>query len=421
MKVKSLTIKNIGKIKDLVIQFDKPLYLFFGDPEMGKTTILEAVKLALGGKYNADLITHGESKAFVKLEFDNGSSSREFYKDKNGILKAKKVEFIDSDGVEDNKPSVAIEKLLNPFVLDQNFLISKSELDQKKYFADFFNIETKEDDKKIKEFEEDNKTLRTEIKAIGDVDVTPVTEPDVDSLKLELEDVKKFNKESKRIFDFDFDQAENFNKKSKKRELDIETAKDKLKEINQWLIDNPTIEKEIFPLESSYDTKSTEELEEKISNAKADEILYQNYQNNLLKHTEKDEKEITLKDNTEKLTYLRNQKIKKLKEISESSGIEGLTFDEFGNFSYKGGKAGLISTSQMMELSTQLSSRYPEGFGINLIDRGESIGKKNISKYVQNAKNKGLTTLMTWVGDAEAKSDDDIGVFVVENGEFKDD
>ena len=35
----------------------------------------------------------------------------------------------------------------------------------------------------------------------------------------------------------------------------------------------------------------------------------------------------------------------------------------------------MLSTSQIMRLSGELSSLYPQGFGLELIDRAESLGK----------------------------------------------
>ena len=43
MKLKTLTIKNVGLIADTVIQLDKPLLLFYGEIRQGKTTILNVL------------------------------------------------------------------------------------------------------------------------------------------------------------------------------------------------------------------------------------------------------------------------------------------------------------------------------------------------------------------------------------------
>ena len=107
-----------------------------------------------------------------------------------------------------------------------------------------------------------------------------------------------------------------------------------------------------------------------------------------------------------------------MRSISQSTGIDGLEFDEEGNFVYEGTQAGMLSTSQLMRLSAELSVKYPEGFGLELIDRGESLGK-SIFEFVNRAERDERTILATIVGDKPADVPDNIGVFVVEDGKVK--
>src|SRR5208283_4244436 len=101
----------------------------------------------------------------------------------------------------------------------------------------------------------------------------------------------------------------------------------------------------------------------------------------------------------------------------DTCGIKGLSFDETGNFIYQGTTAGMISDSQIMRLSSELSALYPEGFGIDLIDRGESLGR-SIFEFVDRAKEENKTILATIVGERPAKIPANVGVFVVEDGKL---
>ena len=88
MKVKRLTVENVGIVKKEVLDLNRPLNLFFGDIRQGKTTLaISSIKLLFGGKFDNDIIRHGEKKAFVELEFDNGSISRTFRLNKNNEVK----------------------------------------------------------------------------------------------------------------------------------------------------------------------------------------------------------------------------------------------------------------------------------------------------------------------------------------------
>lgn len=75
----------------------------------------------------------------------------------------------------------------------------------------------------------------------------------------------------------------------------------------------------------------------------------------------------------------------------------------------------MLSGSQIMKLSSELSALYPEGLGIDLIDRGESLGK-SIFLFVDRAEKEEKTILATIVGERPADVPENIGVFVVEKG-----
>ena len=74
MKVKSLSIRNIGAIASTDIPFNQPLLLFYGQIRQGKTTILNAVRWAFGGAFPAGVLTEGADSGSIRVEFDNGYS-----------------------------------------------------------------------------------------------------------------------------------------------------------------------------------------------------------------------------------------------------------------------------------------------------------------------------------------------------------
>lgn len=77
----------------------------------------------------------------------------------------------------------------------------------------------------------------------------------------------------------------------------------------------------------------------------------------------------------------------------------------------------MLSTSQLMRLSSILSGHYPDGFGLDLIDRGESLGK-SIFSFIERAKAEEKTILATVVGEKPAAIPEHVGVFVVEQGKL---
>jgi hypothetical protein len=163
----------------------------------------------------------------------------------------------------------------------------------------------------------------------------------------------------------------------------------------------------------------TSELEKQIQDAGATNVRAEQYQKNLARDAQRkaDEKKLAELEARQKAIKLEKQS--KLQSIEASCGIKGLKFDEDGNFIYDGTTAGMISDSQIMRLSSELSALYPDGFGLDLIDRAESLGK-SIFEFVDKAKAEKKSILATIVGEKPAKVPADIGVFVVENGKITD-
>ena len=181
MKLKSIQIKNIGLLKDVYMEINTPLVLFYGDIMQGKTTILKAIKYCLGGTFPEDILSHGDRvmEGFIILKFDHASIKREFYKSKTGIIKARKIKYI-YKGELQSKPTEAIKQFLNPLLLDQDFFIKKSALERKKYFLQLFEIDTDELDQKIKTDINNARDTRIKINMYGDIDINPIEKIDME-------------------------------------------------------------------------------------------------------------------------------------------------------------------------------------------------------------------------------------------------
>ena len=419
MQLKTIEIKNIGLITNEVIPIDKPLLLFYGDIMQGKTTILNAVKLCFGGAFPSDVIRHGEQEAHVQLTFDNATIRREFYRNAAGEVTARPITFI-RDGLVVKKPVEAIKEFLNPFLLDQNHLFNMTELERKRFFIDLFGVDTSAFDKEYNILEGECKTLRIEVKSFGEIDITPVEQIDVTEAK---EKIKQAN--DKYAEDMEAYHAKNAvvterNMTRARGEATLNEIEAKLKElmskkaeIEEWLQKHPALPAVTMPTPID-----TTQLQEAVNNAAAQAVRYEQYQQNLSRDKAKKEKQRQLLEKEAKQRAIKAEKETLLKSLSNTTGIEGLSFDEEGNFVYEGTQAGMLSTSQLMRLSSALSAKYPEGFGIELIDRGESLGK-SIFEFVKRAEKEERTILATIVGDKPADVPDNIGVFVVEEGKVK--
>ena len=66
----SLHISNIALIEDLTLNFSKGLHVMTGETGAGKSIVVDAVNLVLGGRGDRDLIRTGKGKASVEAVFD---------------------------------------------------------------------------------------------------------------------------------------------------------------------------------------------------------------------------------------------------------------------------------------------------------------------------------------------------------------
>ena len=68
----SMRMHNIALIEDLTLEFASGLHVLTGETGAGKSIIVDAVNLVLGGRADRDLIRTGTDKAWVEAVFDAG-------------------------------------------------------------------------------------------------------------------------------------------------------------------------------------------------------------------------------------------------------------------------------------------------------------------------------------------------------------
>lgn len=417
MKLIKIQIKGIAMHDDTVIDVNKPLMVFFGDVQQGKTTILNAVRWGLGCQVPEGVIKKGCNEGEIFLTFENATSRRSFYINKEGVEVPRPLEYIENGRLV-KEPIKYLKSKVNPFLLDNEYFMKMTFADQMKFFVQLFGIDTSEENRIITEKEATNKSLRIEIKAIGDINPIEVVKPDVEALKEEKANIDSENAKDKERYDSAVEARNKSVSDTEIKEKEILEIDRQIKELqlkrdvaSKWISENtlPPV-----PVEPEY--KPTEELEEKISNAKADEILYQNYLKDKEKLDEKNKKEEALKSGELAVKNARQKKLDKLAGFSEKTGIDGLLFVE-GGYTYQGIQFDMLATSQRQDLSNKLSALFPSDFDIDLIDRAESLGKKNLINLGKLASEKGRTIIATVVSDELAIDDEHVGVFRVDNGE----
>lgn len=421
MKISKLIIKNIGKIAEETITLDKALILFYGEIRQGKSTILNCVRWVCGGEFPQDIIHHGQKEAFVEMQFDGGMIRREWYKAKDESTKARSVVFV-RGGRPVASPVAEIKRFLNPFLIDQDFLRNKSEIERKQYFTELFAVDTTELDTEFFNLQREAQQLRAKVNGYGEIDLTPVESVDVSALKSVLNEVREAHSRQynavqagNNVIREGNSFAERATEKKAGIQSEIEAHEKKLAELREMLAACVVPAK--VALVELPEPADTSELESKIQNGAAQNVRAEQFATNKKRSKLKADDESSLAENEKRQREIKAAKQAALKTLSDKCGIAGLEFDEAGNFIYQGTTAGMISDSQIMRLSSELSALYPDGFGLDLIDRGESLGK-SIFEFVDKAKKEEKTILATIVGERPAHVPENVGVFVVNDGKL---
>ncbi|MBQ7774289.1 MAG: DNA repair protein RecN [Lachnospiraceae bacterium] len=72
----SLHVKNLALIEETEVEFGKGLNILTGETGAGKSVLMGSVNLALGGKFDKDMLRKGAESALVELSFSGGDDER---------------------------------------------------------------------------------------------------------------------------------------------------------------------------------------------------------------------------------------------------------------------------------------------------------------------------------------------------------
>jgi hypothetical protein len=292
-------------------------------------------------------------------------------------------------------------------------------------------VDTSAADREIFSLEQEAQNLRAELKGFGEIDLTPVPVISMDELREQraaimsrhrdqlevardkiqwVRDLVALKARRQEMLDLMAKDIRDLEKK-------LETARHNHAELTQRMKEDPAVPSTGAEEAIIASQPATQEVDQKILEAAAQNERAVQYSRNLARAEQKKVRETKLSAAEKRVREVRGAKLAALKEINAGSKIPGLTFDENGEFLYQGTQASMLSTSQLMDLTARLSGLYPEGFGLELIDRGESLGR-SIFDYIEVAKKRNATILSAIVGEKPASTPAEVGVFVVRDGKI---
>jgi len=84
--LRELTIRNLGVIDTAEIEFKSGLTVLTGETGAGKTMVLTALNLILGGKSDSDFVRSGQERLIVSGKFEIGEALSLIIEDAGGIV-----------------------------------------------------------------------------------------------------------------------------------------------------------------------------------------------------------------------------------------------------------------------------------------------------------------------------------------------
>jgi DNA repair exonuclease SbcCD ATPase subunit len=167
LTIVALETENVLKIRSLHVE-PKPsgLIIVGGDNGAGKTSTIDSIWFALGGKPNAKFPIHeGEKEGKVTLDLGDLTVVRRFRYKENGEL-ASDLKITNKDGATYNSPQKMLDGLITKIAFDP---FEFAELEAKKQVDAFraaLGIDTTELDKEEKQAVEDRQLVKRELQTI---------------------------------------------------------------------------------------------------------------------------------------------------------------------------------------------------------------------------------------------------------------
>jgi len=408
MKIVKLKAKNIKKLKDVEIKPNQNLVLVTGKNRNGKTSVLDCILYALGGKSAIpdEPIRNGEDKGEITLDLGEYTVHRTFTE--NGTY----LEVKNKDGLKFTKQQSILDDMVNKLYFDPLEFLKKNGKEQKEALLKALGVDLSEERQDYKEaYQERTLVGRERKKAKAKLDDLPKPPKGVE--KKEKVDVFKLadaiNDTKEEIKEYNSLDGEIEEKRTNVGDLKIkiEKLKEQLSnekdELNQLEIKKETIDvdsKQERLKELEEKKNNAQKINEEIDNANKYYELEKEYEN-----TDEKYKELNLK--LEEIT------VKKSMKLREANMPEGVDVTQDG-LSYNGLPLEQASGQEGLTLSLKIAMMMAGKLQVIRITDGSLLDSDNLKAVEDLAEEKDFQVWLEYVKD----ENDGVGIYL-EDGEIK--
>lgn len=410
MKIVKLTSENVLRLNAVEITPDGNLIVIGGENEQGKTSVLDSIVLAMGGRAakHTKPLRDGAKKGKAVVELDDGLTvTRTFTATGGGTLKVES-----KDGAVYPSPQAMLDKLVGQLTFDPlawSKMDGKKQLDVLKAMVglDFSGL-----DEQRKTLYATRTSVNQEIKRLqGAVDSAPYypdapeKEISVVELMTELSERQGVNQANRKVrealsgFDSEFTGVTFSISGYKTTILELE---DRLRTAKEKLVNAENKAELITKNRAEHQAKidklqdvNEQEIRDKVASSDAINAKLRANKARAEKEAELTDVETRSKNLTTKIEAIDTEKETKLSEAKFP--VEGLSFDETG-VTYKAIPFDQASSAEKLRVSIAMGIAMNPKLKVLLIRDGSLLDEKNLKLVAQMADESGHQIWLERVG-----------------------
>lgn len=398
MKIIELRAENVKRLKAVQIEPDGTLQVIGGRNAQGKSSVLDAIWLALGGgKAAKDTplpIREGEDKARVRLDLGDLVVTRTWTKSGTTL----KVE--NADGAAYKSPQGMLDALVGQLSFDPLAFTRLSAKEQRVALLDLVDLDVDLDalDQQIKATFEDRTRIGREGKAIGDVtvdDTLPTIETTASTLIDQIRTIEAGNRAYDQAWDRTLDAENHIDECDSK----VDDLRQQLEEAEKALKEATSAHKTLFAAFTALDSKkSTSGLEEQLEVVEATNAAIR--ANNVARERlrEKEELRALYESATSELQRLETVKLDGLR--AAKFPVEGLSFSDDG-VTYKGVPLSQASSAEQIRVSLAMGMALNPKLRVLMIKDGSLLDEDSMAAIREQVTEGGYQLWLERVGNAD--------------------
>jgi DNA repair exonuclease SbcCD ATPase subunit len=423
MKIIKLEAENVKRIRAVEITPDGSMVMIGGDNAQGKSSVLDSIMVALGGKkYESLQMVHdGKKKGFIDLDFGKIKVRRTFTVSGGGILTV-----TDADGHKMASPQTVLDSLIGAVSFDPLSFAGSTDGQQGEIIKDLAGIDLSELDANRKEYYDERTLVNRETKkyetalaemaepAEHELDekyLKPLTTTDVLKEIADNDEVKKghvaeYEWSEKLIKDIaDADALVVFNKariSELEKEIDILKQRNKDAALATDANNKNLQESEKKQAEFSEKIIHPEVLKNKLQSIEDHNRVVRKNESYAAAEKKVADSVIEADNLTKKITDADTERDKTIK--AASMPISGLSFNEDGILLYQNIPFSQASDAEKIRVSVAIGIAMNPKLKVLMIRNGSLLDEKNLSMIAKMAQLKNSQLWVETVGKREGCS-----------------